>query len=114
MRPSWLRPYGLVPYSLAEEEPTLLLDLVRAQRGLKGDLGDQREKGLPVTRECLAAHFRRLDLTVRVQAAADVLRARRQLHRGAAGRAAEHGALEKIGDAGGRFRFEAGARAHLK
>ena len=99
---------------LAEQQPTLLFDLVCTQRREQCDLGNQPEKRLPMARERLAAHLRGLDLAVRVETTADVFRARRQLHRRAAGGAAKHRAVEKVRDARGRFGFEARARANLQ
>src|SRR5439155_87223 len=52
---------------LAQDEPPLALDLLARERGLEGDLGDEPEQPLPVTRERFAADLRGLHLPRRVQ-----------------------------------------------
>ncbi len=99
---------------LTEKEATLLLDFVRPQRRLKGDLRDERQELFPVNRQRLAAHLRGLDLAIRVEAAADVFGADGELHRRAPERAAHHGAVKEVGDAGRRFGLEARAGADLQ
>ena len=99
---------------LTEEEPALLFDFVRPQRRLKRDLRDERQELFPVNRQRLATHFRGLDLAIRVEAAADVFGADGELHRGAPERAANHGAVKEVGDAGRRFGLEARAGADLQ
>ena len=91
---------------LTEKQATLLLDFVRRQRRLQGDLRDERQQGLPVDRERLSSHFGGLDFAVRVEAATDVFGALGQLHRRPPGGAAEHRAVQEVGDAGGRFGFD--------
>jgi hypothetical protein len=99
---------------LRQQQSTLLLDLVRAQRRLQRDLGHQLQQGLPVSRERLTAHLRRLDLAVGVEATADVVGARRQLHRRALRGAAQHRAVQEVRDAGVRIGLEPGTRAQLQ
>ena len=79
---------------------------------MERDLCDESEQRLPVSGERRSLDLRILDIARGVDAAADLLRSRRQLHRGAAGGAADHHTMQKIRDARVVRRFEASTCPH--
>ncbi len=97
---------------LAQDQSPLGLHSIRRHARVEGDLGDEAEQRFPMSREPRSLHLRVLDVTGRIDAAADILRGRRDLDGRSAGGAADHHPVEKIRDPDIRWSLEARPGAH--
>src|SRR5258706_10329316 len=73
--------------NLAQNQPALGLHGLRREARMERDLGDETEQRLPMSGERRSLDLRILDIARGVDAPADLLRSRRELHRGSAGAA---------------------------
>ena len=79
---------------------------------MEGDLGDEAEHRLPMSREPRSLHLRVVDIPGRIDTAADILRSGRDLDGRSAGGAADHRPVEKIRDTDIVWSLEARTSPH--
>src|SRR5437773_11123476 len=76
--------------NLAQNQAALGLHGLHREARMERDLCDESEQRLPMAGERRSLDLRILHITGSIDTAADLLRSRRQLHRGAAGGSPDH------------------------